>query len=203
MLSVLLPSMFAVLRLMPLGGGDLKATDPADEIKRRVSGYLDQALPGVFYSEARDVKEGRVIRLFAVGTAPIRSALGAEDGLELARSRAQEAAREELVRFLATRVTVRVTARDEVVVSKEGDPDGVKETARKVERRTRETEESASAVIRGLRIAGARQVAGERLYVVVYRWDARAADAAEAVRERMEDRKPGKPVQERRVVVGD
>ena len=132
----------------------------------------------MFFSETKDTRGGQIVRLFAVGTAPIRTSLGAEDGLELARERAQESAREQLVRFLASKVTVRITARDEVVITKEGGEDGQKETGKKVERRTREVEETAAALIRGLRVAGARQAGSEKTYVVVYRWDAKTADAA-------------------------
>ena len=100
----------------------------------------------------------------------------------------RESAREQLVRFLASKVTVRITARDEVVITKEGGDDGQKETGKKVERRTREVEETAAALIRGLRVAGARQAGSEKTYVVVYRWDAKTTDAAATVGDRMDSR---------------
>ena len=181
----------------------------ADDLRKRVDGYLDQALPGVFYSDEADVRDGRIIRLFAVGTALVHDTLGREEGLDQARRRAQEAARAELARFLATRVTVKVTARDEVVLARDGSDGAVKETGKTVERRTREFEERATAVIRGLRMAGARQAAEEKRYVVVYRWDVAGVAGATELKDRMAAGPggrvpvPGKPLAEKRVVVGD
>jgi hypothetical protein len=180
-----------------------------DDLRKRVDGYLDQALPGVFYSDHEDVRDGRIVRLFAVGTAIVHDTLGREEGLDQARRRAQEAARAELARFLATRVTVKVTASDEVVLARDGSDGAVKETGRKVERRTREFEERATAVIRGLRMAGARQVAEEKRYVVVYRWDVAGVAGATELKDRMEGQPggrlpvPSQPLVEKRVVVRD
>lgn len=180
-----------------------------DDLRKRVKGYLDQALPGVFYNDHQDVRDGRIMRLFAVGTAIVHDTLGREEGLDQARRRAQESARAELARFLASRVTVKVTARDEVVLVKDGSDGAVKETGKKVERRTREFEERATAVIRGLRMAGARQVAEEKRYVVVYRWDVAGVAGATELKDRMEGKRdsrtpvPPKPLPEKRVVVSD
>lgn len=198
MMNLLMWVVLMTSQLLP--GNGIK---PAQEdIQQRVSGYLDQAIPGVFFSESKDTKGGQIIRLFAVGTAPIRASLGSLDGLEMARERAQESAREELVRFLASKVKVRITARDEVVITKEGGEDGQKETGKKVETRSREVEETAAALIRGLRVAGARQNGDEKRYVVVYRWEASAADAAVRVADRMTmPPKVVKPVTEKRIVV--
>lgn len=177
--------------------------------QKRIDRYLEQGLPGVFYSDEADVRDGRIVRLFAVGTALVHDTLGREEGLDQARQRALESARAELARFLAGKVTVKVSSRDEVVLVKERGDGGVKETGRKVERRTREYEETATAVIRGLRMAGARQAAEEKRYVVVYRWDVAGVAGANELKDRMKAgsggraRVPSKPLAEKRVVVRD
>lgn len=180
-----------------------------DDLKKRIDGYLEQGLPGVFYSDTADVRDGRIVRLFAVGSALVHDTLGREDGLDQARQRARESARAELARFLASQVTVKVTSRDEVVLVKDGGDGGVKETGRRAERRTREYEERATAVIRGLKLAGARQVGEETRYVVVYRWDMAGVAGATELKDRMEAPPggrlpvPSKPLAEKRIVVGD
>jgi hypothetical protein len=184
-------------------------TKPADDLRKRVEAYLDQALPGVFYSEEADVRDGRIVRLFAIGTALLHDTLGREEGLDQARQCAQESARAELARFLASKVTVKVTAAEEVVLKKDGTDGGLKESGKKVERRTREFEERATAVIRGLKVAGARQIGEEKRYVVVYRWDVAGIAGASDLRERMDGKSdsrqvvPSKPLVEKRVIVDD
>lgn len=188
MFRVISPAILLAV-LSPMAHAEDKIKVSTSDIQKRVESYLNQSLPGVFYSEEKDVSGGRIVRLFAVGTAPIRQSLGEEDGLELAQQQAQIAARAELARFLASKVSVKMTARDEVVITK-GGSDAEKESAKKTERRTQEYEETATAVLRGLKIAGAQQVAGSKRYVVVYRWELKGADAASEIGDRMD----GKPV---------
>lgn len=77
---------------------DKLAADKA-AMRERVAKYLDNGIPGVLYSENADTKDGRFLRVFIVGTAPISTVLGPRGH----RDRPREGRRgcESLVRYLA------------------------------------------------------------------------------------------------------
>jgi hypothetical protein len=193
--------LFVVATLVVFSGSsvsrDIPKPDPAkDAMRLRIANYLEKCQAGVFYSEEKDLADGRFTRLFIVGTSPISTSLGVEDGLELAREKAEESAKEQFVKFLESKVTVRKTVKNEVLITKEGtdggENPGVRENAKKVERRTKEFEETASGLVRGLKVVGSQQFGKEKKFVIVYRWDAKTADAIGRINEPLPKEVPKK-----------
>jgi hypothetical protein len=162
---------------------------PKDDVKVRIEKYLENGKPGVFYSETHDTKEGDFLRLFVVGRSTISTALGADEGLEIAQERAEENAKIAFVSFLNGKVTVRKTSTNQIILSKEGEEgagdETVREKAKKVEKRTREFEETAGAPVRGLKVVAFESKAKEKSYVIVYRWSACTAEAAGKINDKL------------------
>jgi len=157
------------------------AQESKEDLKARINQYLEAGKTGVFYSETHDLKDGSIVRLFAVGKATISNALGAEEGLELAQEKAEEAAKSAFVTFLNGKVAVRKSSNNEVILTKEGEEGNVRESGKIVEKRTKEFEETAGSIVRGLKVVAVDQRTKEKVYIVVYRWEARAASAAKSV----------------------
>ena len=65
----------------------------------------------------------------------------------------------------------------------------MREQGKKVEKRTKEFEETASSMVRGLKVVGMEQKANEKTYTTVYRWDAELNSAIGKI-----DNKLNKPV---------
>lgn len=173
------------------------AAEAKAEIRARVEKYLAAATPGVFYSEEKDTgKDGQIVRVFVVGTSTISGVLGDEEGAEIARERAEEAAKTEFVKWLGSKVTVRKTTTNEILLTKEGTDTGdgatTKESGKKVERRTKEFEETAGSVVRGLKVAAVHQDPKAKKYILVYRWEAKSAAGAAKVGENL-NADPKKP----------
>lgn len=188
------PAALAVLLVFVPGADADDKPDPAAaakvELKARVEKYLDAATPGVYFSDDKDVREGRIERVFVVGVSPINPALGADDGLEVAKERAEESAKAEFVKWLGSKVTVRKAVTNEVVLPRDGEEGAnggvrAKEVARRVERRTKEFDETASSVVRGLKVVGVQQGGKPRQVVIVYVWDAKTADGAGKVGDKL------------------
>lgn len=206
----------------------VKNPDPAAEakaeVRARVEKYLETAEPGVFYNDEKDAKKsGEIVRLFVVGTSSISSVLGEDEGAEIARERAEEAAKTAFVTWLGSKVTVRKTTTNEILLTKEGaeGPDGTvaKEAGKRVERRTKEFEETASSVVKGLKVAAVHLDPKAKKYVVVYRWEAKSVVAIGKVNEKLNadgksgetkpgekaggDKKSGLKLQEKKVIIDD
>ena len=174
-----------------------------EEMRARIAAYLENGKSGVFYSDEKDVKDAKILRVFIVGTSTISTTLGAEEGLEIAEERAGESAKSEYVKWLGSKVAIRKTVKNEILLTKES-TDGEKggegqESAKRVERRTKEFEETASHLVRGLRVVGVQQIAKEKKYIVVYRWDSAPGVAIP------EPKKPmgGKLIQDKKVIIDD
>ena len=166
------------------------STEGASSSLARVERYLQAGSAGVFYREGEDTRDGRFLRVYVVGTATISTALGASEGLELARERAGESARAEFITWLGSRVTLRKSVEGEVQLIKEGHEDQAgegasKETLRKVERRTTVYEETASSLVRGLKWVAGEDHPAEKRYVAVYRWDVTQLEAIKAARDEL------------------
>lgn len=168
------------------------AADARAEVRARIEKYLAAGTPGVFYSEANDTKNGRIVRVFVVGTSPLSAVLGDQEGAEIARERAEESAKAQFVTWLGSKVAVRKTTTSEILLTTEGDGTAVKEAGKAVERRTKEFEETASSVVRGLKVAAVHQDAKNKKYVAVYRWEAKAVDGAAGASDKL-NAAPGKP----------
>jgi hypothetical protein len=192
------------------GGADDKGTvaraaREKAELKARAEKYLTVGTPGVQVDPEKDLKDGRYVRVFVVGTSPVSTVLGVEEGLAIAREKAEESAKAELVKWLDAKVAIRKTATDEVLLLTEGDgtPGGPKEQGKKVERRTREYEETAAGLVRGLKLVAYEQKGAERKVICVYRWDAGPVPTPEAAR----GAAPAKPVEpaipDKKVVIDD
>lgn len=174
------------------------ADDKADakaEMKARVAAYIDAAKPGAYYSEEKDTKDGEIIRVFVVGSSVISTTLGVEEGLEIAQERAEESAKAAFVNWLGSKVTIRKNVKNEIVMTKEGEEnaDGQgtsKEAAKRVERRTKEFEETASSMVKGLKVVGTDQIGKQKKYVVVYRLDVKSLGAIDKIGAKL-NAKPG------------
>lgn len=154
----------------PKGGEAAKA-----DLKARAEKYLQAASPGVFFSEEKDAKDGRIERVFIVGVSAISTVLGAEEGLDIARERAEESAKTEFVKWLGSKVSVRKSVTNETLLTIEGEESDAgaktKEFGKRVERRTKEFEETASHLVRGFKPVASFQNGKEKKLVIVYRWD--------------------------------
>jgi len=163
---------------------------PKDDTKARIGVYLENGKTGVFYSETADVKDGEFVKIYIVGRAVIPTSLGADEGLEIAQERAEEVAKTAFVTWLNGKVTVKKTTTSQLIITKEGEEggkegDNVREQAKKVEKRTKEFEETATSMVRGLKVVGVEQKAKEKTYTVVYRWDARLIGAVGKVDDKL------------------
>ena len=165
-----------------------------DDSKSRVAEYLASATTGVRYSEDKDIADGRILRVYVVGTATINTVLGVEEGIEIAKEKAEESAKAEFVKWLGSKVDLRKKSSGEVILSKEGEEGAVRESGKMVERRSKDYEETASALVRGLKLVGAEQKGKEKKYVVMYRWEAKTADAIGRIGEKPTPKVEDKPV---------
>lgn len=174
------------------------------EVRARVEKYLAAATPGVFYSDEKDTKDGQVERVFVVGVAAISTTLGVDEGLEIAKERAEESAKAEFVKWLGSTVTVRKTVNNEILLFKEGveAAGGVntKESGKKVERRTKEFEETASGVVRGFRVVATHQNGKDKKFVIVYRWEAKPTDP-KAGDKKPEPKKTGPTIPDKKTII--
>ena len=179
------------------------------ELKVRAEKYLDAGIPGVFTSDEKDLKNGRIERAFVVGVSPISTVLGADEGLEIAKERAEESAKTEFVKWLGSKVTVRKTVKNETLLTKEGEEksDGTantKELGKRVERRTKEFEETASHLVSGMKVVAVHQMAKEKKLVIVYRWDAATAAAVGKIGDPKSDaKKPLGKIPDKKVIIDD
>jgi hypothetical protein len=135
--------------------------------------------------------------------------LGVEEGLEIAREKAEESAKAEFVKWLGSKVCVRKTVKNEILLVKEGEEkaDGgtTKEMGKIVERRTKEFQETASSVVRGLKVVAAEQIGKDKKFVMVFRWDSRTSDLAAGVGDKLNKPKvdPKKPIPDKKVIIDD
>jgi hypothetical protein len=184
------------------------------DLKARTEKYMELALPGVFLSDEKDVKDGQVVRLFVVGISTISTTLGLEEGLEIAMERAEESAKTAFVTFLGSKVTVRKNVKNEILLCKDGeetaDSGTTKDLGKKVERRTKEFEESATSIVRGLKVVAKDQIGKEKKLVVVYRWESKLADLAAGVGDKLNNPKidpkkvdPKKTIPDKKIVIDD
>lgn len=183
-----------VLAVATLGFADDKAA-AKEEMKARIAAYLDAAKPGVYYSEEKDTKNGEIIRVFVVGASVISTTLGVEEGLEIAQERAEESGKTAFVTWLGSKVTIRKSVKNEIIMTKEGEENAegqgtTKEAAKRVERRTKEFDETAAGMVKGLKVVGSDQIGKQKKYVVVYRFDVKALNAIDKLGERL-NTKPG------------
>ena len=177
-------------------------------LKARAAKYLESATPGVRVVDEQDLRDGRYVRVFVVGTATISTVLGPAEGLEIARERAEESAKAEFVKWLGSQVTVRTTSTNEDLIARQGQAGEVTEQGKAVERRTKEYEERASALVRGLRPVAYEQKGTEQKLIIVYRWDARPDPARNKLKGRLDVKGPGgksRPgtVPDRKVILDD
>lgn len=147
------------------------------ELKARAEKYLTAGVAGVQVDAETDLVDGRYVRMFVVGTATISTVLGAAEGLEIAKEKAEERAKAAYVKWLGSRVRVIRTSADEVLLLKEGEDGGAgrKDQGKLVERSTKGYEETAAGLVRGLKLVAYEQKGAERTVIAVYRWDAPAA----------------------------
>ena len=158
--------------------GAASADDAAKaERKARIEKYIEMGQSGVYYKEETDVKNGVITQAYIVGTASISSVLGEAEGLELAKEKAEESAKSAFVKWLGSSVTVRKTVKEEILLTTEGADGELKESGKKVERRTKEFDETASAMVRGMKLVGTSQSGKEKKFIIVYRWEPGLAPA--------------------------
>lgn len=184
-------TLFSLLSLVLLaslvGADDAPKSDAAKAKQReRIEKYLATASPGVFFSEEEDTKDGRIIRLYLVGTSTISTVLGASEGVEIAQEKTEEAAKAAFLKFLESKVTIRKTVTNEIILMKEGQENAsgegnTKETGKQVERRTKEYQETAQGIVRGIKAAG--HEIKDKSFVAVYKWEAKTAEQAKDIKD--------------------
>ena len=187
--------------------GTASADDAAKaERKARIEKYIEAGQAGVFYKEETDVKNGIITQAYIVGTATISSVLGDEEGLELAKEKAEESAKAEFVKWLGSSVTIRKNVKEEILLSKEGADGDVKDVGKKVERRTKEFDETASGIVRGLKLVGVSQSGKEKKMILVYRWEpgftVAKADGSDKPA-KWKEAKDGSKIPDKKIIIDD
>jgi hypothetical protein len=174
-----------------------QSPDPADLRQRRLAELADLG-PGV-HKVKKDVK-GRIQTLIVVGQSRVSTVLGKTKGLEVARTRAELAAKAEFIKFLKDKVTVRVGTDDESTtllegVEEAGQKDQYKESGKAIEKTSQQFTSVAEGLVRGLTLLG-RQVSGtDAALTLVYGFDIKDAEAARKLKGKLDaDGNPkGKP----------
>ena len=140
---------------------------------------LVEAGIGVYKVELDD--KGRVRSAIVVGQSRISTALGTEKGKEVARQRAELAAKGAFAKWLNEKVSVHQKSEDETILFLEGnqgkDGDAVKESGKAVEKTTSKIESLATSMMRGFKVVHVEVRAADKSYTLVYRWDARSVAA--------------------------
>lgn len=200
--------MFGMVLTVAFAAAPVAADDDTAKAARkaRIEKYIDVGQPGVFYKDETDIKDGAVTTAYIVGTATISAVLGDAEGLELAKEKAEESAKAEFVKWLGSSVTIRKNNKEEILLTLEGTGGETKEVGKKVERRTKEFDETASSVVRGLKFVGASQISKEKKYVIIYRWEA-GVTAAKANggsdKPKGKDVKEGAKIPDKKVIIDD
>ncbi|MEI7488205.1 MAG: hypothetical protein WCJ72_12490 [Chryseobacterium sp.] len=165
-----------------------KLSKNKEDLKSRISQYIETGIKGVFYDTEKDVKNGNILRLFVVGTAVISTAIGVEEGLEIASEKADETAKIELLKFLETKASFSKNSKGELIISKEGEENGDgegdrKEGIKKIDKRSTEYKENANGCIKGLKVAGVEHKG--KNFIAVYRLETSTLNSIDKLKKRL------------------
>ena len=179
------------LAMMATTGGDRTWAEDNAKLKKTaddtaVANALDQLVQlGAGVHKIKTNDQGRIQSVVVVGQSRISTALGQAKGLEIARTRAQLAARGEFVKWLKEKVRVRVQTDDETILLLEGSEgkgvEALKESGKAIEKTSQQMETVAEGLVRGLEVLHTEVNAKEQTYTVILGWAAKTADAAQAV----------------------
>ncbi len=133
-------------------------------------------------------EKGRVESAIVVGQSRISTALGVEKGKEVARQRAELAAKGAFAKWLNEKVSVHQKNEDETILFLEGNEgnnaDALKESGKAVEKTSSKIESMAASMMRGFKIVRVEVKAEDKSYTLIYRWEAKTAAAAARVGEK-------------------
>lgn len=162
-----------------------KLSKSKEAIKERISSLLEARIKGVSTDKE---KNGNIIRLYIVGTSPITTAIGIEEGLEIASEKADEMARIELSKFLESKVSFSKNNKGELIMNNEGEENGDGEgdskiSVKKIEKRSSEYKETTSAVLKGIKIAGVEHKG--KSFVAVYKLEISDLNSIDKLKKRL------------------
>lgn len=161
---------------------DLAKTDDATQTALSNIAALGPGVHSIKTSE-----KGKITSCIIVGHSRISTALGKAKGLEIARQRAEMDAKAQFVKWLKEKVSVRAGTDDETIVFLEGSEDNDKEALREygkaVEKTTKKMDSIAEGVIRGCQLLHVETNGSDKMYTLVYGWDAKTAEATKKVKE--------------------
>ena len=185
---------------------DDKPTDQPEKKADNSALYakLVDAGNGVYKVELDD--KGRVRSAIVVGQSRISTALGAEKGKEVARQRAELAAKGAFAKWLNEKVSVHQKSEDETILFLEGnqgnDANAVKESGKAVEKTTSSIESMATSMMRGFKVVHVEVKAEDKSYTLIYRWEAKTVAAAGKVGEK--GTKPAdKGIKDKKITIDD
>lgn len=165
-----------------------KLSKSKEELKARITQYIETGKNGVFYDPEKDVKNGSIIRLFVVGTSTITTAIGVEEGLEAAHEAAEEGANSALLKFLENKVSISKNSKGELIINKEGEENGndegdSKTSMKKISKTSKDYKEAANSCVKGLKVAGVDHK-GKTL-VAVYRLETSTLNSIDKLKKRL------------------
>lgn len=185
---------------------DRPKTDQADKKPDNSELYakLVDAGNGVYKVVLDD--KGRVESTIIVGQSRISTALGAEKGKEVARQRAELAAKGAFAKWLNEKVSVHQKSEDETILFLEGnqgnDADALRESGKAVEKTSSKIESMASSMMRGFKIVHVEVKAEDKSYTLIYRWEAKTAAAAGKVGEKA-TKSADKGIKDKKITIDD
>lgn len=126
-------------------------------------------------------KDGRITSCIVVGQSRISTTLGVAKGKEVARTRAELEAKGAFAKWLNEKVDVHQKSESETILFVEGaegnNLEALKESGKSVEKTATKIESVASGLVRGFKLVHVEVKGDDKTYSIVYRWDAKVADA--------------------------
>ena len=160
------------------GESDTKATE-AEKTEKEFADLLEKTAKGpMAVSNIKKDDKGRIVSCLVVGRSAIPSSLGVAKGTEVAEKRASIAAKGEFTKWLGEDVSVEESQDGEVVTITEGE----KENSKSIDKNSGKFKSIADSLVRGLQVAYYEQNGEEKTYTIVYKFNAKTADAVKKVK---------------------
>lgn len=156
-------------------------------VQKIIDKYVETGVDGVV--DVMVGKDGRINKVIVVGAEPIRTTLGAADGLLTARRQARLTAAGKFRQFIKEKVTMSEKTENERIIKLEGKGDSLKEEGKKIEKFTEKYETISEGMVRGLQTLGYKTVSlnkKEKIYVVVMGWDHKTSELTKKLDKELE-----------------
>lgn len=145
--------------------------------------YSEMAKKGTGVTDCETDDMGRVKSVFIVGTSHITTALGAARGKEIARQRAELAAKGAFAKWLKEKVSIYTKSESEAILLIEGvaDKEGTarRESGKALEKDDSRIETMATAMMRGFKLVHVETSTEDKTLSLVYKWDAKLSSGIE------------------------